>query len=29
MNTMTNTNFALETRSVIKQYQADAGKISR
>ena len=27
MNTTTNTNYALETRSVIKQYQVDAGMI--
>ena len=27
MNTTTNTNYALETRSVIKQYQVDAGTI--
>ncbi len=27
MNTLTNTNYALETRGVVKQYQADAGTI--
>jgi putative ABC transport system ATP-binding protein len=27
MNTITNTNYALETRSVVKKYQADAGTI--